>query len=121
MNKYNIVIAVLILILLILSSFLWLSGRKSEIISINPDGVYSLPSPTTSQLEKRLFTVPTKYKNITIEFKPKSRTYVVYYQGDEMIAKDSTQELLSYKGIVNTTSLKFLFIDLDPISSPDRP
>lgn len=65
------------------------------------------------------FRYPFKYENMTIEYKSRSGTFLIYYQGDLTLATESTDRFFSESNL-NMSQYRVEYRTLDPISLPPR-
>lgn len=62
---------------------------------------------------------PITFENITVEYKSRSGTFLIYFQGDQEIARESVSRFLNDLNI-NQDLYRFEYRTLDQISLPPR-
>lgn len=131
MNKKNyFIIGGLIIVIIIL---MWIvrviTNRPQPISEVEPSPL-NIPTPTAVQISiinniaptlpteiKDELRYPVDYEEITVEYKPDSGTFLVYYNGDKTIAEESFNEFFSRFGL-NKDEFTIKFRSLEPISLP---
>ena len=89
----------------------------------NPDPTKTIPIispiPTRTKVDLKLLTAQN-YNNIIIEYRYRSQTYVIYYQGNEDQAKEEFGDFMKKNGIKDIRNLKTFYVSLDPLGGEDR-
>lgn len=120
-NRTYLFVTLLVVVLVILVVTINILTRGS---ATTPEPDFQL-TPTSFQLDPDTseavseLTQPMRLENITIEYKPKSNTFVIYYTGDEETARNTFQDYITSKDI--ETEVKTLYISLDPITVTSVP
>lgn len=127
-QKVIIIVGVLVILLILLMVLVSRVSRNqtsengttiTPTVTIDPTQIiqqitfYPTPENTPLGRLKKLHAIPQKYQDITIEYKPRSDTFVIYYQGSQATAEQSFQ---NYIRLNNVSGVRSEYISLDGVS-----
>ncbi len=104
-SKHRKVIILLIFTLLFIIATTYILSSKQKDTSNNSDSISSIPLNITPKPNLPLsrfeeFKYPLKFENISVEYRPKSGTFIIYYQGLKGPAEDSFRKFMRKKALL---------------------
>jgi len=127
-NKIIILILILGIMVLVVSIQQFIS-KESQIPEQTPSPLsptttiptiepqYISPYPTIPPSIKPDLQYPVNFKSITVEFKPRSGTFLIYYNGPIQTAQDEFEEFMNRLSL-SKEDYPFEYRSLEPISLP---
>jgi hypothetical protein len=128
-NYYIIISAVCVILILVFMYLIVRRNRQSTatqsevtpaVSSVVPTSSQSFVTPVTSSLTtlKQSLTQPVIYKDLTIEYRKKSDTFVIFFSGDKQQAEETVKNFFKSNNVFSLEGLKIDYESLDMTLPP---